>query len=132
MCARSFQETIVEVVTGGPSPQVWAMVLAAVASSPPRAAACPSCGGSRRYRVWSAADGKRPGGWCRECGLYDDPISAYRTYLVPGSGFFDAVRYYALLLGLPTPDFGSRAPGKKPARSRRRIVHLHPAAHHAR
>lgn len=70
------------------------------------AATCPSCGGSRRYRVWSAADGKRPGGWWRVCALYDDPTSANRNYLVPGSGFFDAVRYYALLLGLPTPDFG--------------------------
>lgn len=96
------------------------------------AAACPSCGGEDRYVVWPAANGKPARTWCRQCDLREDIIDVYQNHFVPGSSFYDATRMLGLQLGLRPPDYGSRAPKQKPARSRRRIVHLHPAAPHAR
>jgi hypothetical protein len=71
---------------------------------------CPLCGGEDRFRVWSAADGKRPGYWCRQCGLKGDVILAYRNFVEPGCSFFAAVRALAAELGLPTPDGETATP----------------------
>lgn len=70
-------------------------------------APCPLCGGADRFRVWPAEDGRRPGYWCRRCGISGDAIAAYRSFLMPGASFFDAVRVMALQLELGTPDHGT-------------------------
>jgi hypothetical protein len=70
---------------------------------------CPMCGGHDRFRVWTAPAGRRPGYWCRRCGISGDVIAAYRNWVVPGASFFDATRVLALQLGLRTPDH-SQAP----------------------
>lgn len=74
---------------------------------------CPLCGGNDRFRVWTAEDGKRPGYWCRKCGISGDAIAAYRAFLVPGASFFDAARILALQLGMRTPDHGTAKNGSQ-------------------
>jgi len=58
--------------------------------------ACPACGGTDRFIVWTAR------AWCRQCALSWDVIAATES-LIPGcQGFRDALTWLATLAGTGT------------------------------
>jgi len=77
---------------------------------------CPACGGDDRCVVWP----EERRFWCRQCGLWGDPITAWRTLVEPG--FHAAVRSLAVLNGLPLPDERAALGGMERERAAGRVA----------
>lgn len=61
---------------------------------------CPRCGGTDRFRVWPAGNGKRPRFWCRQCQIKGDAVD-YVKLSNPDLSFREAIK---IVLGhAPTP-----------------------------